>query len=117
MILVASPAKPLLYTVKGTLRRQATLAQYKNEIDAAYAIADASAQEGVEAPSEWSPMSIKDLVRRAVEKTMKNRQMIKEDMDLFEWGLDRCISYSILGSQQYNLVPSVYRQPGYAIRC
>ena len=92
MILVASPERPLLYTVKGTLRRQATLDQYKDEIDALYAAAETNAQEGLVAPLEWTQETIRNLVRQAIEKTMrKDISHIDDDLDLFDWGLDRYV--------------------------
>ncbi|THH09230.1 hypothetical protein EW145_g2182 [Phellinidium pouzarii] len=89
MILITSPSKPLLYTPKGTLRRQPVLDQYAAEIDAIYAAVDESAQNDIPGPTDWSTTNAKEFVRQVVEKTMKkNHHEISDNVDLFEFGLD-----------------------------
>ncbi|KAI5121945.1 hypothetical protein M0805_002017 [Coniferiporia weirii] len=89
MILVTSPEKPLLYTPKGSLRRQAVLDKYAAEIDAIYAAVDESAQDDIAGPVDWSVPNTTDFVGKVIEKTLKKSGgNIPEDADLFEFGLD-----------------------------
>ncbi|THH07788.1 hypothetical protein EW145_g3144 [Phellinidium pouzarii] len=80
MIIVTSPFKPILYTPKGSLRRQATHDQYVTEIDAIYAAVDESAQDDIPGPMDWSMTSVREFVSQVVEKTMKkNEREISEN--------------------------------------
>ncbi|THH03014.1 hypothetical protein EW145_g6601, partial [Phellinidium pouzarii] len=89
MILVANPAKPFEYTSKGTLRRQPIINEYRQEIDALYDAVAESAQEGINGPVDWSPLSILDFMRILVKRTLKGDvHALGDDTDLFERGLD-----------------------------
>lgn len=90
MIIVTSPFKPLIYTAKGTIRRQATINDYAEEIDAVYASVDESSQDEIPGPSEWSLVPVIEFVRNVVEHTIDMKgEMVSDDTDLFEFGLDR----------------------------
>lgn len=90
MIIVTSPSKPFTYTAKGTIRRQATINEYAEEIDALYASVDESSQDAIPSPSEWSLAPVIEFVRKVIEHTMNaERKMVSDDTDLFEFGLDR----------------------------
>ena len=92
MILVASPTKPILYTLKGTTRRKVTLEQYAEEIDALYAAVDESGQEDISGPADWTLDNSLDFARKVIEKTMKkNSKELADSADLFEFGLDRFV--------------------------
>ncbi|KAH8110847.1 acetyl-CoA synthetase-like protein [Phellopilus nigrolimitatus] len=89
MILVASPSRPFPLTGKGTVRRQVTIKEYDNEIDAAYKAVDESAQENIVGPEDWTPPQVTEFVRQIVLQTMKKENgAIADDADLFEHGLD-----------------------------
>ncbi|KAH8113759.1 acetyl-CoA synthetase-like protein [Phellopilus nigrolimitatus] len=89
MILIASPSRPFLLTGKGTVRRQATIKDYDDEIDAAYKAVDDSAQENIVGPEDWTPPRITEFVRQIVLQTMKKENgAVADDADLFEHGLD-----------------------------
>lgn len=90
MIIITSPSKPLLYTPKGTLKRQATLDQYATEINTLYVAVDESAQGEIIGPTDWSQSNAVGFVKQVVEKTMKKNDLdITDEADLFEFGLDR----------------------------
>ncbi|KAH8110860.1 acetyl-CoA synthetase-like protein [Phellopilus nigrolimitatus] len=89
MILVASPSKPFSLTAKNTVRRQVTLKEYNDEIEAAYKAVDESAQENIVGPENWSPPQATEFVRQIVLQTMKKENgAVAVDADLFEHGLD-----------------------------
>ena len=90
MIIVTNPSKPFLYTAKGTIRRQAIINEYEEEINAAYDTVDGSSQIDVTEPSTWDFASVKSFVRQVFDRTLKSGMLgIDDNMDLFEVGLDR----------------------------
>ena len=90
MIIVTSPSRPLTYTAKGTVRRQASINEFQDEINAAYDAVKESSQEDIAAPASWTNEETKRYVREVIHKTMKAKgQGVGDDADLFEGGLDR----------------------------
>ena len=90
MIIVTSPAKPLTYTAKGTIRRQACINEYEAEINAAYDAVAESSQTHISAPDTWDLENVQDYVLRVVTEVMEEPEgKIAPDTDLFEIGLDR----------------------------
>ncbi len=87
MILVSSPAKPFAFTAKGTPRRHIILADYANEIDAAYAHLEESSGEDIPLSHLSSVMESLCFVRTVVTKVM--RRTPADDDDLFQNGCDR----------------------------
>ncbi|KAH8110862.1 acetyl-CoA synthetase-like protein [Phellopilus nigrolimitatus] len=89
MIIVASPSKPFPLTGKGTVRRQVTIKEYDDEIEAAYKAVDESAQDNIVGPENWSQPQVTEFVREIVLQTMKKENgAVADDADLFEHGLD-----------------------------
>ena len=97
MIVITSPSKPLTYTAKGTIRRQASIKEYAAEIDAAYDAVRESSQEDVPAPVRWDAKETRSFVRKVVRGTMKgDLGGLGEGTDLFEVGLDRYVYWDVL---------------------
>lgn len=86
MVLVATQAKPFMYSGKGTPRRAAILQEYEQEIEDLYKTVETS-QLDVDPPSDWSPDSALSFVRKAVQNVLK--QSIDDGEDIFESGCDR----------------------------
>ncbi|THH14562.1 hypothetical protein EW146_g5781 [Bondarzewia mesenterica] len=86
MILVSTPSKPFTHTAKGTVRRQATLNEYDEEIKVIYAAVDESAQVDVAPPTAWDSARTLSYVKQVVHKVMKKE--ISVDDDLFQHGCD-----------------------------
>ncbi|KAI0311872.1 acetyl-CoA synthetase-like protein [Amylostereum chailletii] len=90
MIICSSSRKPFLYTAKMTARRQATIKEYANEIDAVYEAVSqgsqspSSTQEPV--PKEWNRDETRTFVRRTVQAVIK--EAFTDDADLFQCGCD-----------------------------
>ena len=92
MIVIASPKKPFSVTSKGTLRRQAIINDYAEEIDAAYEAVEEDAQISTSGPVNWDIGNAKLFVRQLIEKTLRKGQIhVDDDNDLFEVGLDRYV--------------------------
>ena len=87
MIVVASPAKPFVYTAKMTARRQAILKDYDKEIIALYDAVEQTSQVDIQLPAEWTPSQSLDYVRRVVYKVMT--QKVADGVDIFQHGCDR----------------------------
>lgn len=87
MIIVASPAKPFVYTAKMTARRQAILKDYDAEINALYDVVEQTSQVDISLPVDWSPSQSFDYVRRVVHKVMA--QKVADGVDIFQHGCDR----------------------------
>ena len=96
MIIVTDPAKPLTYTAKNTLRRQAIIAEYEPEIEALYAAVDETTQVDLTPPSSWDLPSSMEFVRAVVTRVLK--QLVKDADDIFQEGCDRyeCILHKCL---------------------
>lgn len=88
MILVCIPNKPFTYTAKNTVRRQAIIADYEDEIDALYAAVQETTQPHISPPPEWSQANTISFIRIVVAEALKRE--ISDDDDLFENGCDRC---------------------------
>lgn len=89
MILIASPAKPLELTAKGSTRRNVCLTMYENEIEAIYRDVDDSSHVGPEPPASWTFDTISEFVRAVVENVM--HRAVEESSELFSLGCDRCV--------------------------
>jgi len=87
MILVAKPFKPFTYTAKNTVRRQATINDYAEEIDELYATVDETMQRDIAPPVDWTAENAAAFVREVVGGVLK-RSLGDED-DLFLHGCDR----------------------------
>ncbi|EPS94433.1 hypothetical protein FOMPIDRAFT_1038850 [Fomitopsis schrenkii] len=86
MIIVANPSKPFTYTAKGTVRRQAVIEEYAEEIDALYAKVEDSTQASIPPPLHWDLVTALDFVRKVVSKVLVHG--VGDDDDLFEHGCD-----------------------------
>ncbi|EPS94264.1 hypothetical protein FOMPIDRAFT_1055251 [Fomitopsis schrenkii] len=86
MIVVANPSKPFTYTAKGTVRRQAVLEEYAEEIGALYAKVEDSTQASIPPPLHWGLVTTLDFVRKVVSKVLVRG--VDDDDDLFEHGCD-----------------------------
>lgn len=89
MILVASPSKPVAYTLKMTARRPQVISDYEPEIDALYDAVKETTTASTELPPSWSPEDAVSFIRSVVGNVMK-RKVVDED-DLFQNGCDRCV--------------------------
>ncbi|TFK19455.1 acetyl-CoA synthetase-like protein [Coprinopsis marcescibilis] len=87
MIIAADCSKSFTYTAKGTARRQAVLEDYEVEISQLYDSISALSQEPVPLPSNWSPETTHDFVRKVVSSTLATA--VSDRGDLFHAGCDR----------------------------
>ncbi|KAI0081390.1 acetyl-CoA synthetase-like protein [Panus rudis PR-1116 ss-1] len=88
MILVTDPAKPLPRAGKGTVQRKLALQTYKDEIEQLYdAIADSADAKGIAPPQHWTVEEVLQWLSRHV-TTINDGQEVKQDLDMFEQGLD-----------------------------
>ncbi|KAF5350345.1 hypothetical protein D9758_012816 [Tetrapyrgos nigripes] len=85
-ILIAKPTKPFQFTAKRTLRRQAVLSDYEEEIETLYSSMEASIQANAPLPSAWDSDSIGEFVSSVVLGVL-NRS-VNKSADLFEQGCD-----------------------------
>ncbi|EIW80018.1 acetyl-CoA synthetase-like protein [Coniophora puteana RWD-64-598 SS2] len=89
MIVISTPGKPFTYTAKGTVRRQAVIHAYSDEIDAAYAAAEKleSVQSGGFAvPEVWTADAALAFVRAVVWRVVGRE--VGDGVDLFQVGCD-----------------------------
>ncbi|KAG7091961.1 hypothetical protein E1B28_008350 [Marasmius oreades] len=86
MILIASPEKPFTYTAKGTVRRQAVLRDYSEEISRLYDILDENTRSNISPPTIWDIDSTMRFVRGVVGNTLV--RSVRDDDDIFEYGCD-----------------------------
>ncbi|KAJ6601010.1 putative aminoadipate reductase [Mycena vulgaris] len=88
MILVTEPAKPMVRAPKRTVIKRATMALYKEEIEALYETIEASgnAANDVEPPSSWSPQDLKPWL--AAHASLLADRGIRGGQDLFDQGFD-----------------------------
>ncbi|KAL0578153.1 hypothetical protein V5O48_003858 [Marasmius crinis-equi] len=86
MILVASPAKPFVYTPKNTPRRQTVLRLYAEEISQLYNAVSETTQSSIPAPEFWDTASVKSFVRAVVVGVLTHD--VKDEDDLFQHGCD-----------------------------
>ena len=87
MIIVASPSKPFSYTAKMTVRRQAILKSYDEEINALYNNVEQTSQLDVPLPVNWTLSQSLDYVRHITHKVMT--QKVADGVDIFQHGCDR----------------------------
>ncbi|KAK0190676.1 hypothetical protein F5146DRAFT_1137503 [Armillaria mellea] len=86
MIIVTKPGRPLAYTAKNTLRRQAALNDYNAEIETLYETVEDRARSGILPPLEWSDTSTLEFVRNVVLQTLP--RPVLDNQDLFQHGCD-----------------------------
>ncbi|KAI8995250.1 acetyl-CoA synthetase-like protein [Trametes punicea] len=103
MILIADPAKPFHYNVKGLLRRKFILEDYKEEIEDLYSDVENSAVSAVDAPALWDDKSTLDFVRSVVHDTLGHP--ISDDADIFRNGGD-----SLQATRIRNIILRAVRQ-------
>ena len=100
MIIVTAPDKPLAYTGKGSISRQACIKDYTAEIRSTYQAVKESSELSAVTPKSWELASSKLFIRGIVEKVLKPvANAIADDAELFGMGLDRYefpTSFSIL---------------------
>ena len=87
MILVSSPKKPFVLTVKLTIRRQAVIAEYGPEIDALYDAVDETAQAVKYFPNEWTEQTSLEFARNLIGNVLK--VSVEDDDDIFQHSCDR----------------------------
>ncbi|KAF8195302.1 hypothetical protein K438DRAFT_1968611 [Mycena galopus ATCC 62051] len=86
MILVAKPEKPFTYTAKMTVRRQAVIADYDDEITALYDTVEETAALNIPPLVDWNAKSIRDFVRNAILSVLETH--VTDDDDIFQYGCD-----------------------------
>ena len=87
MIIVSSPGKPFTYTAKNTVRRQAVVSDYADEIDSVYAVVQKSTQPHISLPEEWAQANVLKFVQTVVFEVLK--RAVGDQDDIFEHGCDR----------------------------
>lgn len=87
MIMVAKPSKPFTYTAKNTVRRQAVINEYDDEIDRLYVLVAESAQTNIQPPTQWDIVTTTEFVRAVVTKVLS--RVVQDNDDLFQRGCDR----------------------------
>ncbi|KAK0184797.1 NRPS-like enzyme [Armillaria mellea] len=96
MIIVANPAKPFEFTVKGTLRRKAVLTAYEQEIETLYKTVDEVSQADVVIPQLWTLKNVMTMVRDIVTAVFERK--IGDTEDIFLAGGDSLTATSIRNS-------------------
>ncbi|PBK68197.1 NRPS-like enzyme [Armillaria solidipes] len=96
MILVAKPSKPFEFTAKGTLRRNAILKAYEQEIEDLYKAIDGVSQTDVVIPQLWTLKNVITMIRDIV-TTVVERKLDDTD-DIFVAGGDSLTAMSIRNS-------------------
>ncbi|KAK0200585.1 NRPS-like enzyme [Desarmillaria ectypa] len=96
MIIVANPAKPLELTAKGTLRRNAVLKAYEQEIESLYKTVDEVSQTDVVIPQLWTLKNVMIMVRDIVTAVFDRK--IGDADDIFLVGGDSLTAMSIRNS-------------------
>ena len=79
MIIVTSTDKPLEYTPKGTPKRKKAVADYTNEINAAYDAVEESAQTDLKLPTTWSLADSTIFVRNVVQRVLGRLAELLDD--------------------------------------
>ncbi|KAG2005480.1 CurK protein [Coprinopsis cinerea AmutBmut pab1-1] len=99
MILVSDPGKTFQYTAKGTPRRQIILKDYQAEVAALYKGQKSTPNFDREPAETWDFQSILELVRSVVRKAL-DTEILSDDIDLFQHGLDSfhatCVRHALL---------------------
>ncbi|KAJ7448015.1 hypothetical protein FB451DRAFT_1289566 [Mycena latifolia] len=86
MILVVKPDKPFTYTAKMSVRRQAVIADYEDEMAALYDTVEQTAELNIPPLLDCSAASILVFVRDAVHNIVTAR--LGDDDDIFQHGCD-----------------------------
>ncbi|KAJ7191755.1 hypothetical protein B0H12DRAFT_1039746 [Mycena haematopus] len=86
MILVAKPNKPFTYTAKTTVRRQAVIADYEDEIATLYDVVDETAALNIPPLLNWDAKSIHEFVRNAIFSVLDTD--LGDHDDIFQHGCD-----------------------------
>lgn len=87
MVLVEKPNKPLTYTAKNTVRRQAVIDDYEQEIDRLYSAVSETTQADILPPVQWDIQATQGFVRTVITKVMKKD--IADDDNILQHGCDR----------------------------
>lgn len=74
------------YTAKMTVRRQAVIADYEDEIATLYETVEETAAPNIPPIVEWDVHSILDFVRNAIHNVLAND--LRDDEDIFQHGCD-----------------------------
>ena len=87
MIIITDPAKPFTYTAKNTVRRQAVISDYADEIDSVYTVVQKSTQPHISLPEEWTQANVLKFVQTVIFEVLK--RAVGDQDDIFEHGCDR----------------------------
>ncbi|KAF9056716.1 hypothetical protein BDP27DRAFT_1433638 [Rhodocollybia butyracea] len=90
LIVVVNPSKPLQLTPKGTLRRQASLDAYHDEIENAYKALEEASQPEIKAPATWDLKATENFVSEVVIKSLGFK--VDEHENIFRAGADSLIA-------------------------
>ncbi|SJL14868.1 uncharacterized protein ARMOST_18343 [Armillaria ostoyae] len=96
MVLVAKPSKPFEFTAKGTLRRNAILKAYEQEIEDLYKAVDGVSQTDVVIPQLWTLKNVMTMIREIVTAIFERK--VDDTDDIFVAGGDSLIAMSIRNS-------------------
>lgn len=86
MIIVSSASKPFTFTAKNSVRRQAIIREYDEEIKALYTAVDETGRADIPSPIVWDLSGSLVFVRAVVHKVMKKE--VSDEGDLFQHGCD-----------------------------
>ncbi|KAJ7930505.1 hypothetical protein B0H13DRAFT_2532734 [Mycena leptocephala] len=86
MILVATPEKPFTYTAKMTVRRQAVIAEYEDEIATLYDVVEETAALNIPPLLNWDAKSVLEFVRNAIFSVLDTG--LGDHDDIFQHGFD-----------------------------
>lgn len=89
MIIVSSASKPFTFTAKNSVRRQAIIREYDEEIKALYTAVDETGRADIPSPIVWDLSGSLVFVRAVVHKVMKKE--VSDEGDLFQHGCDRSV--------------------------
>ncbi|SJL14864.1 uncharacterized protein ARMOST_18338 [Armillaria ostoyae] len=96
MIIVAKPSKPFEFTAKGTLRRNAILKAYEQEIEDLYKAIDGVSQTDVVIPQLWTLKNVMAMIREIVTAIFEKK--VDDTDDIFIAGGDSLTAMSIRNS-------------------
>ncbi|KAK0184796.1 NRPS-like enzyme [Armillaria mellea] len=96
MILVAKPSKPFEFTPKGTLRRNAILKTYEQEIEDLYKTIDGVSQTDVVIPQLWTLKNVMTMIREIVTTVFEKK--VGDAENIFAVGGDSLTAMSIRNS-------------------
>ena len=90
MILVSSRSKPFTFTAKNSVRRQAVIQEYDDEIKAIYFAVDETGRADIPSPTAWDSAKTLGFIRAVVQKVMKKE--VQDGDDFFQHGCDRSVN-------------------------